>query len=74
VNRAISKWGCEGLIDQPVLLEERQAFEAGARDHDLKVVAAAGSVLDGELGCVRKRLLEQAPDSVNCHQLCEFPR
>ena len=61
MNRAISEWGCEGLVDEPVLLEERQTFEAGAGDYDLKVVAAAGSVLDGELGCVRKRLLEQAP-------------
>jgi hypothetical protein len=50
VNRAISEWGCEGLVDQPVLLEQRQTVETRARDYDLKVVAAAGSVLDGEFG------------------------
>src|SRR5256884_5131051 len=58
-----------------MLLEQRQTVEARDRDHDLKVVAAAGSVLDGELGCVRKRLLEQAPKNLHGHlQVPEFPR
>jgi hypothetical protein len=46
VNRAIAEGGCEGLVDQPVLLEQRQAVEARARDRDLEVIAAAGAVLD----------------------------
>src|SRR6187200_264429 len=39
VNRAIAEGGCEGLIDQPVLLDQRQAVEARARDRDLEVIA-----------------------------------
>src|SRR5258705_7505606 len=67
VNRAIREGGCESLVDQPVLLEKRQTVEARARDYDLKVVAPAGAILHGQLGCVRKRLLEQAPKQLHSH-------
>src|SRR5204862_134260 len=48
----------EGVVHEPVLLEQRQPVEPGARHSDLEVVAAAGSVLDDDLRRVRKRLLE----------------
>jgi hypothetical protein len=66
VNRAIAEWGCEGIVDQAVLLEQRQAVEARARDRDLEVVAAAGSILHVNLRA-RKRLFEQASEAVNRH-------
>jgi hypothetical protein len=66
VNRAINEWGCEGLVDQAVLLEERQAVETGARDRDLEVVASTGAVLDVDFRR-REGLFEQAPNPVNCH-------
>ena len=58
MNRAISQWGREGLVDQPVLLEQRQAVEARAHYHDLEVVAPAGPVLDGQRR-VGKRVFEK---------------
>jgi hypothetical protein len=47
VNRAIGERGCERFVDESVLLEQGQPVEACARQGDLKVVAAAGAVLDG---------------------------
>jgi len=69
VNRAIAEGGCERLIDEPVLLEQRQAVEARARDRDQEVVAAAGAVVDRELARVRERLLEQASKPLFDHMV-----
>jgi len=49
MNRAIPEGGCEGIVDEPVLLEQRQAAETRACDRDLEVVPAAGAVLDLDL-------------------------
>jgi hypothetical protein len=49
----------KGFVHEPVLLQQRQAGEARARDRHLKMVAAAGAVLDAELGRIGERLLQQ---------------
>src|SRR2546423_5720918 len=60
VNRAIRERVCERLVDELVLLDQRKAVEARARDSHVEVVAAAGAVLDRELGRVRERGPEEA--------------
>src|SRR5439155_22101616 len=49
VNGAIRERGGERAVDELVLLDEREALEAGARDRHLEVVAAAGAVRDRDL-------------------------
>ena len=58
MNGAIGEWGGEGVVDEPVLLDEGEALEARARDRHLEVVAAAGAVLDSHL-VARERFAEQ---------------
>src|SRR6476659_2236793 len=58
MNGAIGEWGGECVVDEPVLLDEREPVEARARDGDLEVVPAAGAVLDRHL-VVRERFAEQ---------------
>src|SRR6185436_6225872 len=58
MNGAIGEWGGERVVDEPVLLDEREPVEACARDRDLEVVAAAGAVLDRHL-VARERFAEQ---------------
>ncbi len=60
MNGAIGHRVCEGGVDELVLLEERQPVEARARDRDLEVVAAAGSIGDQNLRRIGKSALEQA--------------
>jgi carbon monoxide dehydrogenase subunit G len=62
VDRAIAERVVEGLVDEAVLLEQREPVEARARDDDLEVVASAGPVLDDELRRIGKRLLEAGPE------------
>ena len=59
MNRAIAKRLREGVVDEPVLVDEREPLEARARQHHLEVVAAAGPVLDAHGRRVRKRVTEQ---------------
>jgi hypothetical protein len=66
VNRAIAEGGCERLIDESVLLEQREAVEARARDRDLEVIAAACAVLDVDLRAW-KCLFEQTRNSIDRH-------
>ena len=47
------------VVDEPVLVDERQAVEAAARHDDLEVVAAARPVEDGELARIRKGRAEE---------------
>jgi hypothetical protein len=60
MNGAIAERICERLVHEPVLLEQRQPVEARARYANLEVVAAAGAVLDDELGRFGKRLPKQS--------------
>jgi thioredoxin len=59
VDRPVRERLGEGIVDQPVLVDERQPGEARARDGDLEVVASAGPVAHGELGGVRKRRAQE---------------
>ena len=52
MDGAVAKWLREGLVDETVLLEQREPVEARARHRHLKVVTAAGPVLDPNLGRV----------------------
>jgi hypothetical protein len=61
VNGAIRERPGEGVVDQPVLLDEREAVEAVARDGDEEVVAPAGAVLDRDI-LARECLLEEATE------------
>ena len=45
----------ERVVDEPVLLDEREPVEAVALDRHLEVVAAARAIGDRELGGVRER-------------------
>jgi phage tail-like protein len=58
---------CQRLVDEPVLVEQRQSGEARRRDGHLEVIAASGAVLDAELGGIRKGLLEKILQRFGCH-------
>jgi hypothetical protein len=68
VNRAIRERGRERLVHEPVLLEQRQAVEAPARDRDLEMIAAARPVLDRELRRFGKCLAQQRFEPLACHR------
>src|SRR5437016_5973796 len=71
MNGAIGEGVCERLVHEPVLVEEREAVEARARDGDLEVVAAAGAVGHVQLGRVWEGLLEELPEPVEgAHRRC----
>jgi phage tail-like protein len=55
------------LVDEPVLVQQRQSGEARRRDGHLEVIAAPGAVLDAELGGIRKGLLEKILQRFGCH-------
>jgi Lon protease-like protein len=55
------------LVDEAVLIEQRQPVEARARHGHLEVVAAAGPVIDGQHGRVGKRVAEQRFEPVGSH-------
>jgi hypothetical protein len=67
VNSAVLERSGEGVVDEAVLVDEGQALETAARDDDLEVVAAAGTVGDGDLGRVRKRLPQKLLESLVPH-------
>ena len=67
MNGAIGERGRERVVDEPVLLEQRQPVEARARDGHLEVVAAARAVLDRDLGRVRKRVPQDRLEPLACH-------
>src|SRR5712691_838409 len=59
MNSAVLQRLGERLVHEAVLVEQRQSHEAGARDRHLKVVAAAGAVLDPQFGRVGEGAMEQ---------------
>jgi Tol biopolymer transport system component len=59
VDGAVAQGLRQRVVDEAVLLEQRQAVEARSLDGHLKVVAAAGSVFDAQLGRVRECFLEE---------------
>ncbi len=56
------------VVDETVLVEERDIVEARRRHGHLEVVAAAGAVLDLELGGIRECALEQTSKPFCCHE------
>ena len=67
MDRAVGERGGEGLVDQLVLLDQRQPVERRLHDRDLEMVAAAGAVLDIDLP-VREGLVEKRVDHIRCHR------
>jgi Peptidase family M28 len=59
VDAAVSERRRESVVDQAVLVDEREAAEARACDGDVEVIAAAGTVDDHELLSVGKGLSKQ---------------
>jgi len=64
MNGAITEGVGERVVDEPVLLDEREPVEALARDHDLEVIAATRSIVDRKVR-IRKSLREQSPKPVD---------
>jgi Lon protease-like protein len=67
VDRAVTEWLGEGLVDEAMLLEQRQSCEAWSRHGYLEVVASAGAILDAQLGRLGERALQQAVQRIGGH-------
>src|SRR6187200_1181024 len=67
VDGAVGKRGREGVVDELVLVDQRQALEARARDVHLEVVAAARPVEHRKLRGVGKCLLEKCLQGCGGH-------
>ena len=59
MDRPVSERRGERVVDEPVLLDQRQPVEATARDRHLEMVAATGPILDRDLGRVGKRVAQE---------------
>jgi len=59
VDRPVAERRSKRLVDQPVLLDEREPVEAAALDRHLEVVAPTRPVLDLELARIRERVAQQ---------------
>ena len=55
------------LVDEAILIEQREPREARACDDHLKVVATTGAILDAELVRVRERIAQQGFESFGGH-------
>ena len=62
VDGAVGERRRQRLVDEPVLVDQREPGEPRARNGHLEVVAGAGAVLDVELGRVGKRVGQQRAD------------
>ena len=58
----------ERVVDAAVLVEQRQAVQAGRRDYHLEVVAPAGAVLDAKLLRIGERALQQRFEAFDGHR------
>ena len=67
MDGAVGERRRERVVDEPVLLDEREPVEAAAADGHLELVAAARPVDDFELVGVGKRLLEQRSERLGDH-------
>ncbi len=68
MNSAVCERLRERVVDEPVLLDEGQSLEPAARHGHLEVVAAAGPVVDGQLGRIRKRLPQKLFERIATHR------
>jgi Lon protease-like protein len=67
VDGAVAQRAGQRVVDEPVLLDERQPVEARARHDDLEMVAAAGAVLDPQLSRVGERVTQQVLEPLDGH-------
>jgi hypothetical protein len=68
MNRAVAQWLCQGVVYEAVLVQQRQAVEAWTRHDHLKMVAAAGTVLDAELVRVGERTAQKRFEAIGSHE------
>ena len=59
MDRPVAERSSKRLVDEPVLLDEREPVEAPARDRHLEMVAPTRPVLDRELARIRERVAQQ---------------
>ena len=59
MDRAVAERRGQSVVDSAVLVEKRQAVEARCANGHVKVVSAAGSILDAQFRRIRKRAPEQ---------------
>ena len=64
VDRPVGERPCERLVDEAVLIDEREPVEAAAGDRDLEVVAAARPVFHPDLARVGERVAEKRLEPV----------
>lgn len=64
MDSAVGEGSCERLVDELVLLDQREPVEAATRHGHLEVVAATRSVDDRTLPRFGKSMLEQCLKSV----------
>lgn len=67
MDGAVGERRGEGVVDEPVLVDEREPLEAGAGDRHLEVVTAPSAVEHGELGRIGKRLLQEVFERLGHH-------
>jgi ATP-dependent Lon protease len=67
VDRPVAQRVRERVVDEAVLLQQREAVECRARDGHLEVIAATGTVFDAQLGGIGKRALEQLLERFGRH-------
>jgi Lon protease-like protein len=64
----------ERLVDEAVLIDEREPGEARARHDHLEVVSVAGAVLHAQLVRVRERIAQKGFESLGGHTAMVRPR
>jgi len=67
VNCAVAERLRERLVDEAVLVEQREAVEARARDDHLEMVAAARAILDAELVRIGEGAAQQGLETFDGH-------
>jgi ATP-dependent Lon protease len=67
VDGAVAERLRERLVDQAMLVEERQAVEARAGDDHLEVIAPAGAVLHAKLVRIGERAAQQGLETFDGH-------
>lgn len=68
MNCAVRERTCERLVDELVLLDQREASKARAVDGHVEVVAATGAVHDRDLRRVGEGLLDQVLESLSAQE------
>ncbi len=67
MDGAVAQRRGQRLVDESVLVEQREPREARARHDHLKVVSAAGAIFHAKLVCVRERVAQQGFQELGSH-------